>query len=246
MAGRSRRGQRQAAMSRRKTAAGEAALVETIARGDHRAFEAWIKQHNQRLFRIARSILRTNAEAEDAIQDAYFNAYRHIRESSGRSRPATWLTRIVINQALMRVRRQSRDRIVVPLAARAGAARPGHGPGTSGAPDPTGESPPAIALRAGVRRILERRIDELPVAFRTVFVMRDVEEMSMEETAECLGIPEGTVRSRLSRARALLREALANDLNCATLDLFGFADERCDRIVENVMRRLAKIAGTQR
>jgi RNA polymerase sigma-70 factor (ECF subfamily) len=91
-----------------------------------------------------------------------------------------------------------------------------------------------------VRRILERRIDELPVAFRVVFVMREVEEMSVEETAECLGIPEGTVRSRLFRARALLRETLARDLNGATVDLFGFAGERCDRIVENVMTKLPR------
>ena len=101
--------------------------------------------------------------------------------------------------------------------------------------DDSAESPSAALLRAEVRRMLERRIDELPVAFRTVFIMREVEDMTVEETAECLGIPASTVRTRLFRARARLRESLARDMDMATADVFSFAGDRCDRIVAAVL-----------
>jgi RNA polymerase sigma-70 factor, ECF subfamily len=104
--------------------------------------------------------------------------------------------------------------------------------------DEKAEPPSSAALRAEVRQLLEQRIDELPVAFRTVFVMREVEDMSVEETAECLGIPPATVRTRLFRARALLRAALARDIDTATVDVFGFAGSRCDRIVAAVLLRI--------
>jgi RNA polymerase sigma-70 factor (ECF subfamily) len=103
--------------------------------------------------------------------------------------------------------------------------------------DERSESPPGATLRAEIRRALERRIDELPLAFRTVFVMREVEDMTVEETAECLSIPAATVRTRLFRARAQLREALARDMDMATIDVFSFAGERCDRIVAGVLAR---------
>jgi RNA polymerase sigma-70 factor (ECF subfamily) len=103
--------------------------------------------------------------------------------------------------------------------------------------DERSESPPGATLRAEIRRALERRIDELPTAFRTVFVMREVEDMTVDETAECLSIPAATVRTRLFRARALLREALARDMDMATVDVFSFAGERCDRIVAGVLAR---------
>ena len=190
-----------------------------------------MRRHNSRLFRVARTILRNDTEAEDALQDAYVEVYRHIAEFRGHAQLGTWLTRIVVNQALMRLRRRRRDRVVVPLGRAVDRAR---------AADVTGEdreSPPAAALRGELRRILERRIDGLPVAFRMVLVMRDVEDMSVQETADCLAIPAATVRTRLFRARALLREALARDLDVATMDVFGFAGERCDRIVAGVLAR---------
>jgi RNA polymerase sigma-70 factor (ECF subfamily) len=108
--------------------------------------------------------------------------------------------------------------------------------------DERSESPPAATLRAEIRRALERRIDELPMAFRTVFVMREVEDMTVNETAECLSIPAATVRTRLFRARALLRESLARDMDMATVDVFGFAGERCDRIVAGVLARALALA----
>jgi RNA polymerase sigma factor (sigma-70 family) len=209
-------------------------LVQRIARADHAAFETLMRRNNARLFRVARSILANDSEAEDALQDAYLDAYRHIADFRGRSQLTTWLTRIVINQALMRLRKNRRDRNVVPFGEpRSSDPRASE----SDVADEKNESPSHATLRAEVRRMLERRIDELPDAFRTVFVMRDVEEMSVHETAESLSIPEATVRTRLFRARALLREALARDIDVATVDVFGFAGERCDRIVSAVLSR---------
>jgi RNA polymerase sigma-70 factor, ECF subfamily len=212
----------------------DAEVAARIARRDYAAFEALMRVHNGRLFRVARSILRDDSQAEDAVQDAYLNAYRRMGEFRGESAMATWLTRIVINQALMRLRRQKRDRVVVPFEER------GAGPDAAGTDvaDERSESPPDAAFRAEVRRMLERRIDELPVAFRTVFVMREVEDMTVDETAASLSIPAATVRTRLFRARALLREALARDMDTATIDIFGFAGARCDRIVSRVLSRV--------
>ena len=217
----------------------DAELVGRIAGHDQAAFEVLMRRHNGRLFRVARAILKDDAEAEDALQDAYLDAYRHIDDFHGGARLSTWLTRIVINQALMRLRKHKRDRIVVPF---------GDGSGTepdqaeADVADERSESPPGATLRAEIRRALERRIDELPTAFRTVFVMREVEDMTVDETAECLSIPAATVRTRLFRARALLREALARDMDMATVDVFGFAGKRCDRIVAAVLERALALA----
>ncbi|HEY7498870.1 MAG TPA: RNA polymerase sigma factor [Vicinamibacterales bacterium] len=212
-------------------------LAERVSRKDAAAFETLMRRHNGRLFRVARSILRDDAEAEDALQESYLEAYRHIGDFRGRAKLSTWLTRIVINQSLMRLRQQKRARVVVPFNVRDGGGDASEAPEAALA-DERSESPPVATLRAEIRRILERRIDELPVAFRAVFVMREVEEMSVQETAECLSIPEATVRTRLFRARTLLREALARDLDHATVDLFAFAGDRCDRIVAAVLAGL--------
>jgi RNA polymerase sigma-70 factor, ECF subfamily len=211
-------------------------LVARIGRRDQAAFETLMRRHNGRLFRVARAILKDDAEAEDALQDAYLDAYRRIGDFRGDSQLATWLTRIVINQALMRLRRQKRDRVVVSFG---GGDAPDREVPEANMADERTESPTAATMRAEVRRMLERRIDELPVAFRTVFVMREVEDLSVEETAACLSIPAATVRTRLFRARALLREALARDMDSATVEVFGFAGERCDRIVAGVLARTA-------
>lgn len=220
-------------------------IVERVARDDHAAFETLMRRHNSRLFRVARAILRDDVEAEDALQDAYLDAYRHIGDFRGGAQLATWLTRIVINHALMRLRRRRRDQSVV-IFRQHWAMEPGveTGPTEADVADEESKSPSGVLLRDETRRLLERRIDDLPVAFRTVFVMRDVEDMSVQETAECLGIPAATVRTRLFRARALLREALARDLDPATAGVFGFAGERCDRIVAGVLARCGAIRRT--
>jgi RNA polymerase sigma-70 factor (ECF subfamily) len=135
----------------------------------------------------------------------------------------------------MRLRQQKRHRVVVPFH----GPSPEHESREVEVADETIESPPEATLRGEIRRILERRIDELPPSFRAVFVMRDVEDMSVQETAEALAIQPATVRTRLFRARALLRAALARDFDDATIDVFGFAGERCDRIVSRVLERAA-------
>ena len=223
-------------------------LADHIARGDHAAFETLMRRHNGRLFRLARAVLRDDAEAEDALQDAYLDAYRHIADFRGTAQIGTWLGRIVVNRALMRLRRRQRDRVVVPLGTLGGPEPDGAEPEATepGGGEETLQSAPGLVLRGELRRLLERRIDDLPMAFRTVFVMRDVEDMSVQETAECLDIPSATVRTRLFRARALLREALARDLDAATAGVFGFAGERCDRIVAGVLARLEASADAAR
>lgn len=196
-------------------------------------FERLMRQYNQRLFRVARAILRDDADAEDALQDAYVQAYRKLDEFRGEAELGTWLTRIVINQALMRLRKRTRDRVIVPFRQ--------HEDGTTqefDVADDKAESPSDAAIRGEVRKLLEQRIDALPEAFRTVFVMREVEEMTARETAEALGIPEATVRTRLFRARALLRQALDRDIDTARSGVFSFDGARCDRIVSAVLRRL--------
>jgi RNA polymerase sigma-70 factor, ECF subfamily len=214
--------------------AADAVLVGAIAQGDHAAFETLMRRYNGKLFRIARSIVKDDSDAEDVLQDAYMDAYRHIDDFRGDSQVGTWLTRIVINQALMRLRKEKRRSVIVPFR------EPGSGEAERAevdVADRTTESPSSRLLRGEIRRILERRIDELPLSFRTVFIMREVEDMSVEETAEALGIAPATVRSRLFRARALLRESLAREMDMATVDVFAFAGARCDRIVAAVLLR---------
>jgi RNA polymerase sigma-70 factor, ECF subfamily len=211
----------------------DADLAARCVVGDHAAFEMLMRRYNTRLFRVARSILRNDAQAEDELQEAYLHAYRHMRDFRGAAQLGTWLTRIVINQALMALRKQKRDDVLVSFDDRRTTDDR-----ETDMPDTTGDSPSDAAMRAETRRLLEQHIDELPLTFRTVFVMREVQEMSVEETAACLEIPEATVRTRLFRARALLRASLARDMDVATTSAFGFAGDRCDRIVTAVLARL--------
>ena len=221
----------------------DTALLSRVAARDVEAFEQLMRRHNGRLFRVARAILKDDQEAEDALQEAYLDAFRHSGRFRGEAQVSTWLTRIVINQSLMRLRRRKRDAAVVPFPGRDfTSADDGE---EARLVDEASESPAASTLRAEVRRLLEQRIDELPTDFRTVFVMRDVEEMSVQETADILGIPAATVRTRLFRARALLRQALARDFDAATVHVFGFAGARCDRIVARVLADLPAAGGAR-
>jgi RNA polymerase sigma-70 factor (ECF subfamily) len=213
----------------------DAELARRIGQRDERAFEAMMRRHNRMLYRLARSILKEEADAEDAVQEAYLAAYRNIASFRGGSRLSTWLGRIVINEALARLRKQKHAAVIVPFATvERGEPRIEE---DEMADDRT-EPPEAAAMRAELRRLLERKIDDLPAQFRTVFVLRDVEELSVEETAECLNVAAATVRTRAFRARALLRESLAQEVGVATVNAFGFAGERCDRIVAAVLDRL--------
>jgi RNA polymerase sigma-70 factor (ECF subfamily) len=212
-------------------------LAQRIATGDEIAFEALMRRYNRPLYRTARAILRDDAEAEDALQVAYLNAYRAFGEFRGQSRLSTWLTRIVVNEALTRARKRGRESAVIPLDGFTGD----EGDTMAGVADQNmRDQPERAAMRMQARTLIESKIDALPDAFRTVFVLRAVEELSVEETAICLEIPEATVRTRFFRARSLLRESLAREIDFAVDDAFSFAGARCDRIVTRVLQRLLR------
>ena len=210
-------------------------IARLIALGDRDAFELLMRRHNQTLYRTARSILKDDAEAEDAVQEAYILAYRAIGAFRGEAKLSTWLIRIVANEALGRSRKRNRRAEIIQLSGEpeldADAAEVNMN-------EATPEQPEHAALRAESRRLLEAKIDALPDAFRTVFVLRALEELTVEETAATLGIPEATVRTRYFRAKGLLREALAREIDFAQGDAFAFARARCDRIVAGVLARL--------
>jgi RNA polymerase sigma-70 factor (ECF subfamily) len=217
------------------SAAADTLLASRTATGDEEAFESLMRRFNQRLFRVARSILKNDADAEDALQDAYLQAYRRMADFRGDAQLSTWLTRIVINQSLMRLRADRRDRVLLSFDQEQGEDSRDL---VEAVADERVESPTDATFRAEIRRLLEHHIDALPRAMRTVLVMRDVEDMSVQETADSLGIPAATVRTRLFRARAMLRDMLTRDADTATLDVFGFDGERCDRIVAGVLARV--------
>lgn len=205
-------------------------LAGRAAQGDAPAFEAIMRRHNRLLFRTARSILNSDAEAEDALQDAYLHAWRALGSFRAESKLSTWLVRIVINESLGRLRRRGAQ--VLPLDATIDTGDTQEE--DTMADDPV-HRPDRAAMRSEMRRLLEASIDTLPEVFRTVFMLRAVEELSVEEVAVALGLPEATVRTRYFRARGLLREGLARNLDLAMGDAFSFDGERCDRIVARVL-----------
>ena len=214
----------------------DASVVRRVLTGDPLAFALLMRRFNRRLYRLARAIVGDDAEAEDALQEAYLNAYRRLSQFRGEASLATWLSRLVVNECLGRKRRSARRQTVIPMIPSPADEE------VEAVPSEEVDSPDAAAGRAEMRAILERRIDALPEAFRAVFVLRAVEELSVEETAECLGIPAETVRSRHFRARSLLREALAREVDTAERSLWEFAGARCDGIVALVLARLAGLS----
>jgi RNA polymerase sigma-70 factor (ECF subfamily) len=225
-----------AALSRPTAASAQTADVELAARaanGDEAAFETIMRRHNRLLFRTARSILKDDAETEDALQEAYLRAWRALASFRADAKLSTWLVRIVINECFGRLRRHGAQ--VIPLDA---AIEWSEHQTEAWMEDDPDQRPDRVAMRGEVRRLMEARIDTLPDAFRTVFMLRAVEELSVEEIAVVMEIPEATVRTRFFRARGLLREGLSRDVDLAIGDAFSFAGVRCDRIVACVLARL--------
>jgi RNA polymerase sigma-70 factor (ECF subfamily) len=210
----------------------DAELARLVASGSRTAFESLMRRYNRRLYRLARASLRDDAEAKDALQDAYLCAYRSIGQYRGGAALATWLSRIVLNECLARQRRAARRNNVVSIVSWACSMEP-----VAEVAD-AAERPDEAIARAQMRSVLERRVGELPETFRVVFMMRSVEELSVEETAQSLGISEETVRSRHFRAKGMLRESLARDIDIAERDVFEFAGANCDAIVAAVLARL--------
>ncbi|MGZ8360929.1 MAG: RNA polymerase sigma factor [Allosphingosinicella sp.] len=207
------------------------ALARLIAARDPAAVRLVTRRHNQRLFRAAWSILRDRAEAEDTVQSAYLRAFAGIGRFEGRASLATWLTRIAINEALMRQRSARRrqaqlDPAVISLDAYREKLMQG---------STTGASPDAELARAQLRHLIEQAIAGLPTEFRTVFVLREIEGLDVAETAEALGLLPATVKTRLLRARRRLQEALAPDVKSALTGAFPFAGADCAAITERVV-----------
>jgi RNA polymerase sigma-70 factor (ECF subfamily) len=220
--------------SRDVNALEDAELVRLALQRDGGAFRAIMQRHNRRLYRCARSIVRDDGEAEDIVQEAYVNAFSNLASFRGESSLATWLTRIALNEALGRVRRRrptvelstldsvDRDQAqIIPFPLM-----------------PTNTDPERTAAQREIRRLLERAIDDLPELFRVVFVMRDIEDMSIEETAGFLGLRPATVKTRLHRARRLLRKALDEHLGATLTEAFPFDGMRCGRMTDAVLKRL--------
>jgi RNA polymerase sigma-70 factor (ECF subfamily) len=200
---------------------------------DGSAFRAIMQIHNRRLYRIARSVLRDDAEAEDALQEAYLNAFAHLDGFRGDSSLATWLSRIVINEALGRRRKKRRKPDMVTLD--------GTNHEADIIPFPIGASaddPERTTAQRQILQLVERATDELPDIYRVVFVARVIEGLNLEETAVVLGLQPQTVKTRLHRARRLLRERLDEQIGTVLMDAFPFAGRRCERVIAKVMAQL--------
>ena len=210
-------------------------LVRAAQGGDGRAFRAILTKYNRRLYRIARGILRNDTDAEDAVQEAYVNAFTHLATFRGDSSLSTWLSRIVMNEALGRLRTRR------PMAEFVEVETPSQAAEIIQFPNTVRTDPERTMAQRELLRLVERVTDELPDVYRTVFVTRVIEGMSVEDTAELLGIRIETVKTRLHRARKLVREHLDREIGPVMLDAFPFAGKRCERMTENVMQRLGLV-----
>jgi RNA polymerase sigma-70 factor (ECF subfamily) len=200
-------------------------VVARVRAGDVGRFEILMRRYNRRLYRTARAIVRDDAEAEDVVQEGYVRAYAHLTQFAGRASFATWLTRIVVHEALARARRRGRfvdAEEIMPVT-------PTETPG-----------PEAQASTRELARALEDAIDALPDPFRAVFMLREVEGLSTAETAASLALNEQTTKTRLHRARTLLREHLTASAQAALPGAFAFAGARCDALVRAVLARIAR------
>jgi RNA polymerase sigma-70 factor (ECF subfamily) len=205
-------------------------VVERVRGGEIEFYEILMRRYNQRLYRVARSILGNDAEAEDVMQEAYVRAYEHLDQFAGKARFSTWLTKIAVYEAFGRIRRRRRTEDLESMS-EASVHTMAHV--TAGTPNPERQ-----AYDHELRLVLERAIDALPESYRSVFVLRVVEGLNVAETAACLDIGAETVKTRFHRARSFLRKAIHQRAGIVAADVFPFHLSRCDRIVEAVFRRI--------
>jgi RNA polymerase sigma-70 factor, ECF subfamily len=207
----------------------DAEIIQQVLAGNTALFELLMRRYNERIYRAARSIVRDEQEAEDVMQQAYVNAFTHLRQFNGSAQFSTWLTRIAINEALARVRRRGRYEALDDDLSNVE-------PFMSTNPVP---NPERQAFVGELRGLLEWAIDTLPDGMREVFVLRDVEGLSTAEVAESLEVSEDVVKTRLSRGRAALRRALLERTGASAPEAFRFYRPRCDRVVQQVLARIA-------
>jgi RNA polymerase sigma-70 factor (ECF subfamily) len=211
----------------------DAELVQRALARDETAVRAIMQSNNRRLYRLARGILRNDSEAEDVVQETYVRAFTHLESFRGDSSLATWLGRIAINEALGRLRRQ-----------RPGVELNSLPPGVLEAQiiqfplSAASEDPEKSMAQREIQHVVEHAIDELPEAFRIVFITRVIEGMNVEETAETLGLKPETVKTRLHRARTMLRDNVEKKIGPVVLEAFPFAGKRCERLTDAVLKRL--------
>ena len=216
-----------------KTSEGTAADLVERARGrDEAAIRAIMQSNNRKLYRLARGILRNDSEAEDVVQETYVQAFTHLDSFRGDSSLATWLGRIAINEALGRLRRQRPNVELTSLPSETLEAQIIQFP--LSAPS----DPEKTMAQREIQHVVEHAIDELPEAFRLVFITRVIEGMNVEETAEILGLKPETVKTRLHRARTMLRENVERKIGPVVMEAFPFAGKRCERLTEAVLKRL--------
>jgi len=209
-------------------------VVARVLAGETSLFEIVMRRYNQRLYRVARAILRNDAEAEDVMQDAYVRAYEHLDQFAGKAKFSTWLTRIAVHEALTRQRRAKRYQELEPMSEPDGDPMDGFAS--------AGLNPEQQTSNRQIRSLLEEAVEKLPDAYRAVFMLREVEEMSTTDTASALDITEENVKVRLHRARALLRKSLYARAGMERKEAFDFHATRCDRVVKNVFARIQKNA----
>jgi RNA polymerase sigma-70 factor (ECF subfamily) len=209
----------------------DADIVARIRNGESALFEVLMRRHNQRVYRMARAVVKDETEAEDVMQQAYINAFTHLHQFEQRAQFSTWLIRITLHEALARRRRRN----VEASAAMTDRDQDGELMDELIAPDP---DPERQAYAAELAQVLEDAVDGLPEAYRIVFALRDVEGLSTAETAAGLSIGEEAVKTRLHRARAMLRRTLAEQFGAASARAFQFHASRCDRVVSAVLAKI--------
>jgi RNA polymerase sigma-70 factor (ECF subfamily) len=212
--------------------AGDGHLVDLARRGDEMAVRALIRRYNRRLYRVARAVLRDDAEAEDVVQEAHVSAFSSLDRFRGDAAFGTWITRIALNAALGRKRRQR------PTVGLENVEHESEASARIVAFPSAQFNPEQAMARSQARELLQQVVEELPDAFRLVFVLRDIEGFSVEETAAQLGVKPATVKTRLHRARRLMRTGLADHAAATLPDLFPFAGSRCERMADRVVAAL--------
>ena len=207
-------------------------VVSRVRAGETGLYEMLMRRYNQRLFRVIRSVVMNDDEAEDVLQEAWVRAYEHLDQFAGRASFSTWVTRIAFHEALARTRKNRRW---TPLENPEGEIM-----AEAERRQTTAETPEMQAERSQLGRMLQAAVDGLPETYRSVFVLREVEQLSTTETAECLELSEEAVKTRLHRSRALLRRDLESRLGPAISEAYVFLGARCDRIVMRVLERIGR------